>query len=127
MLEVFAGSQASASVSLDPGALQVAVDEGADRLEAAADALYKATVKAGQAELVFEKARLVALATLHREAESGKLPAQDIRQALIFPRLSSEWDDYYVAKYELEAVEKRYRALAAAVSARQSLLKARGG
>ena len=111
-------------MSLDPGAAQVAIDEGADRLEKAADALYDATVKAGNAELEFQRARLMFLAGLHRKMD--RLPAQDIRDALVKEAVGEVWDAFYIAKYEQEAIEKRYRALAASVNARQSLLRARG-
>lgn len=110
---------------MDQGSLERDVEEGAARLEVAAEALYDATIARGKAEVEYERARLKALANLHREYEEKRLPAQDVRDSLIFPLLSNEWDNFYVQKYTEEAMDKRYRALQHAVSARQSLLKAR--
>lgn len=112
-------------MSLDPGATQVAIDEGAERLEEAADAVHKAITAEGKAEHAWQRARLLCLAHLYRDG-GGKLPAQDIREAVAQQEHSEEWDAYFIAKYQREAVEKSSRLLAAAINARQSLLRARG-
>ncbi len=119
--------------AFDPGRLMAEVERGAQRLEQAAERLYQATMRWEAAEEAYEleaaKYRLQADMT-HEEAHS-KLPSQDRRQDMALVALQREqpevYVEYHAAKAEHEALAVRYRALAASVSGRQSLLKVLGG
>lgn len=120
--------------SFDPGRLMRDVDEGANRLELAAEKLHDATLRFETAEEAYDaamaKLRLQA-DLVHSGQHDGKLPSQDRRQDVALTSLQRDntevYVEYFAAKAEHEALSVRYRALAAAVSARQSLLRVIGG
>lgn len=117
-------------MTFDPGETMSAVERGADRLEQAADVMYDATRRFENAENTYNRAVEAELVRIfHDHKQSGeRIPAEDLRRALAHAAIEGGiYDEYLAAKAELSAREKRYRALAAAVSARQSLLKALGG
>lgn len=113
--------------ALDIGKLEVAVEDGGNRLEEAAESLYKATLRFEKAEAAWEKLVLLAEAKLIVDAErkGERIPGERTRLALIMQVLGGddEYLEYVAAKAENNALDKRYRALAAAVNARQSLLR----
>lgn len=119
--------------SFDPGRLIRDVDEGASRLEQAADALDTATRQfeelEEQVDLELAKLRLEADST--HLSEHGKLPSQERRNDIALTALKRDhpvlYSDFFAAKATVEALSVRYRSLAAAVSARQSLLRALEG
>jgi hypothetical protein len=118
---------------LDPGAVMNQVDEGADRLEKAAD-VYSAAVEKFE-ELENEVELLLAAYRVEEDADfykkNGKYPSQDRRsdKALLMLDENNEQlrVDYAAAKAKKEAQATRFRALTAATTARQSLLKALQG
>lgn len=120
-------------MSFDPGQVMADVDTGATRLEKAADTYSAAVLRFEKAEEVYERemalARTMADAGIH--ASTGKMPSQDRRQDLALKAVQRDkpevYTEYFAAKAEKEALAVRYRALSAAVSARQSLLKALSG
>lgn len=109
----------------DQGQLDQDVEKGAERLEKAADLIYQAVIEAGEAEAKYKAAEMTELKRLEIE-QDGKMPASDLRQARIFPKLSEEFYTYVHTKTKQEALEKSTRLHAAVLNARQSLLKARG-
>lgn len=111
----------------DQGSLEVEVQEGTKRLEAAIDVIHAAIMRAGETKKAFERARMIAVAELEREYQERRMPAQDIREALIFPKLSGEWDAYFTAEYTRDAIERSSRVLGQVVSAKQSLLRSSRG
>jgi hypothetical protein len=118
----------------DPAATMLAVDEGADKLEAASEVMEAAVMDFENAEEAFElemaKLRLEADLASGEETKDGKrkLPSQDRRQDVALTTLRRDKPEVYTAYFATKAVKEaknvKYRALAAAVSARQSLLKA---
>lgn len=117
----------------DPGRLMADVDDGANRLERAAEALHDSTLRWEQAEEEYEAqmAQSRLQADFRHEDEHGKLPSQDRRQDMAISDMRHQhpaiYLEYFSAKSQHEALQVRYRALAAAVSARQSLLRHLGG
>lgn len=117
-----------AAESLDVGQLQVDLEQGAERLEKAAEALYGATLAYEKAEEAWERVRLLELANIYEEHErQGKrMPNERVQNGLVLRTFAT--DEVYITfretKAAKEALDVRYRALAAATSARQSLLKA---
>jgi hypothetical protein len=111
-------------MSFNPGLTTVKVDEGAERLEKAADQLYDATKRYEDAEAAWDKKRLLEYARLYHQL-NGKVPGEEVRLGLVLELHgdSEEYLEWIAAKAEVEALDKRYRAFAASVSARQSLLK----
>jgi hypothetical protein len=115
---------------VDVGAVMGAVEEGAARLEAAGDELYKATLRHEDAHNAYERAVEAELVRIHHEAKKAgeRPPAEDLRRALAHQAIDDTTYQHYLAtRAEVAAKDKLYRALAAAVSARQSLLKGLGG
>ncbi|MGH2761417.1 MAG: hypothetical protein ACRDLD_02365 [Thermoleophilaceae bacterium] len=116
-------------MSFDPGEVMNAVEDGADRLEKAADAYSDAVKRFEDAQNDYERdfqKQLLVIADRARKA-GERVPAGDLRSAEAHQKLDSKvYGEYLAAKAEKEALATRYRALAAAVSARQSLLKALG-
>lgn len=128
--ELAAAGTVGTGPNFDPGALISAVEEGSARLEAAADQLHNAVVKYERAEADYERALQMQLIVIyHRAKESGeRMPAEDVRNALAHQAINNEiYAEYLSAKAEKEALQVRYRALQASVSARQSVLKALTG
>jgi hypothetical protein len=117
------------SGSFDPGQVMSEVEEGAARLEKAADVYSKAVLRFEKAEQDFELE--MAKARLRADGQSAKLPSQDRRQdtalRYVHDLCTSVYVEYFAAKADKEAQAVLYRALAASVSARQSLLKALSG
>lgn len=114
-------------MTFDPGALMNAVDEGANRLERASEAYHDAVLRYERSEAAYERAFQKQLIVIHHRAKEAKErpPAEDLRRALAHEAIDGEvYGEYLEAKAQREALAVRYRALAAAVSARQSLLKA---
>lgn len=109
---------------LDLGVLEREIEQGAERLELAADRLYDATKRFEDAEAAWDKKRLLEYARLYHEM-NGKVPGEEVRLGLVLELHgdSDEYLEFIAAKAESEALDKRYRALAASVNARQSLLK----
>lgn len=92
--------------------------------------LHEAIERYEVAEAAYEKAvQTQLIAIYHKAKEAGeRLPAEDIRRALAHQEISNEiYAEFLTTKATKEALQTRYRALSAAVSARQSLLKALGG
>lgn len=115
------------ATNFNPGQLIADVEEGAARLEDAAEKLHDATERFETAEADYERAMQTQLIVIYHQAkETGeRLPAEDIRRALAHQAINSNtYGNYLEAKAEKEALAVKYRALSAAVSARQSLLKA---
>lgn len=114
----------------DPGTTMDAVDHGADRLEHAADVLYEAIKRFETAEEALEKAEGKELVRIFHEAQEmgDRPPAEDIRKALARGLIDPVvYQEYLEAKVEKEGLGVRFKALTAAVSARQSVLKALSG
>ena len=110
-------------MSFDPGQIMADVENGATRLEKAADVYSKAVERFEEAENVFQMA-MAKERTRVFEAHEGKLAA-DLRNDYALKAIDTEIrTEYAAAKADKEAQAVRFRALAAAVSARQSLLKA---
>jgi hypothetical protein len=120
-------------MSLDPGQLMSDVEKGAERLEKAADQYSEAVERFETAEEAFEFAMARERTEADHQAlsDTNKLPSQDRRQdiALCILRDNDKevYVEYFAAKAHKEALAVRYRALSAAVSARQSLLRALQG
>lgn len=103
------------------------VEGGADRLEAAADGLYRATKQAAEAEAVYDEAYEKELLTIYHEAKRAgdRMPAEDVRRAIAHEALDDGiYAAHLLAKAELAAGEKLMKGLLAATSARQSVLRA---
>jgi uncharacterized protein YigA (DUF484 family) len=107
-----------------------AVETGASKLADAADKYHDAVKRFEEAEEEFEREMAKGRLAADSQMPGGKLPSQDRRQDLALTALHREQPEVYVeffaAKAHKEAVAVKYRALAASVSARQSLLKAAG-
>jgi hypothetical protein len=117
-------------LTFDPGQLMAAVDDGATRLEKAAGAYHDAVLEHERAEALYERDfQKKLLVVYHRAKDSGeRMPAEDIRRAMAHELVDAEvYADFLEAKAKREALAVRYRALAASVSARQSLLKSLSG
>jgi hypothetical protein len=115
---------------VDVGVVMAEVEEGAGRLEKAADVMDAATRRYEQAENAYSRAVEVELVRIHHEAKQAgeRPPAEDLRRALAHAAIEDGiYEEYLAAKAELAARTSRYRALSASVSARQSLLKALSG
>jgi hypothetical protein len=120
-------------VSFDPGQVMSEVEEGAARLEKAADVYSKAVLRFETAEEAYERhmahARLSA--DVAHQREHKKLPSKERRQDLALRVVHADEEgvyvEYFAAKADKEAQAVLYRALSASVSARQSLLKALSG
>jgi hypothetical protein len=120
-------------MSFDPGQVMSEVEEGAGRLEKAADVYSKAVLRFEEAEQEYE--RILAFKRVETdisfEARTGKLPSQERRHDIALRSLHESepgvYTEYFAAKADKEAQAVLYRALSASVSARQSLLKALSG
>lgn len=112
---------------VDRGSLELQVEDGADRLEEAAETLYKATKRFEEAEAKWDRKRLLEIARIYHDCknEGDRLPGEDVRTALIMEihGESPEYLEFIAAKAENEALDKRFRALSASVNARQSVLR----
>jgi len=111
---------------LDPGAVTAAVDEGATRLERAAESLHAAVLDAEKASQVYDEAYEKELLRIYDEAKKSgeRMPAEDVRRALAHHRIESKvYIAHVEAKATLAAQEKLFRGLEKSVSARQSVLK----
>jgi hypothetical protein len=114
----------------DAGALQAAIELGAERLEKAAGAIHHATIEAGEAEHAYEKALEKELLTIYHEAKRAgeRMPAEDVRRAIAHEQIEDEVYALHLhKKAHLAAQEKLFKGLQAALSARQSLLRFIGG
>ena len=114
----------------DPGELEVTVEEGASRLEAAAEALYHAHRQASEAELAYDKAFEIELLRIYDAAKQAgeRMPAEDVRRAIAHRSMGEEaYTRHMKAKGELAGQEKLFKGLSGAVNARQSLLRYVGG
>jgi exonuclease VII small subunit len=113
-------------VSFDPGKILEDVERGSERLEKAAATYHKAVERFEVAEEEFEIA--MAKARVQADVNAEKLPSQDRRQDLALIAVQRDqagvYVEYFAAKADKEAQAVLYRALAASVNARQSLLKA---
>lgn len=117
------------TTTFDPGQVVSDVETGASRLEDAAEKLYDAEIEWEAAEEAYDSE----LSKLRLEADfrffdsHNKMPSQERRQDMAVKVLQEERADIYIeyhrAKANKEALALKYRALSAAVSARQSLLK----
>jgi hypothetical protein len=120
-------------MSFDPGQVMSEVEEGAARLEKAADVYSKAVLRFEKAEEAFERnlAHARVEADIEHESAHNKLPSQERRHDLalraIYEVQPGIYAEYFAAKADKEAQAVLYRALSASVSARQSLLKALSG
>lgn len=118
-------------MTYNPGQIFEEVEQGAQRLEKAADAYYEAVREYEEAENDFEREltkQIIAIVHESKQAGEKRPPAEDIRKAMALERIPQEvYTRYLTAKANREALKVRYDALKAAVSARQSLLKALGG
>jgi hypothetical protein len=116
-------------VSFDPGTVMSEVEDSASRLEKAADVYSAAVERFEEAEERFELE--MARARLRADGMSDKLPSQDRRQdqalRYVHDLSTGTYTEYFAAKADKEAQAVRFRALAASVSARQSLLRALSG
>lgn len=120
-------------MSFDPGKTMREVDEGADRMEKAADTLTEAIENYERLEheydyqLAIERTKVFHDPEI-REAAGNKPPAADLRLDFAIQRIDPQLRaDYAAAKASKEALMIRFRALEKALSARQSVLKALGG
>lgn len=112
--------------SFDPGQVMADVDEGATRLEKAASTYHDAVKRFETAEADFDMA-MAKERTRVFEAHDGKLAA-DLRNDYALMAIDEATrTEYAAARANKEALSVRFRALAAAVSARQSLLRALQG
>jgi hypothetical protein len=106
------------------------VEVGAARLEKAADA-YSAVVRVyEEAESDYEMAMAAERVRIYEQAKKDgeRVPAEDLRESLALHAIPENIRlDYSTARANKESAAVRFRALAAAVSARQSLLKALSG
>ena len=119
-----------AGLMFDPGQVMSDVEKGATRLETAADEYSKIIQRFEEAENIFEMERAKQRTRIYEEAvqRGEKVPAEDVRDALSLQAVPQDVRVLYAAaKATKEAQAVRFRALLAAVSARQSLLKALGG
>lgn len=113
----------------DPGQIMSEVEAGATRLETAADTYSEIVQEFEEAENAFEMDRAKHRTRIYEEAvtRGDKVPAEDVRDALSLQAIDPEIRLRYAeARARKEAQAVRFRALLAAVSARQSLLKALG-
>jgi hypothetical protein len=122
------------SQGYDPVATMSAVETGAAKLADAANVYHDAVERFEEAEEAYEHEMAVARtkadhASLNDE-KIKKLPSKERRQDIALVWMKREKPDVYAeffaSKAHKEAVAVKYRALAASVSARQSLLKAAG-
>lgn len=114
-------------MSFDPGQVMRDVDNGAARLETASDAYAAIVERFEKAENARDMAVAIERTRIYEQAisEGKKVPAEDLRDAMSLQAIDPEVrNEYAAAKAEKEAQAVRFRALLAAVSARQSLLKA---
>jgi hypothetical protein len=122
-------------MSLNPGQLMSDVEKGAERLEKAADQYSEAVERFETAEEGYEmamaKARTIADHASLNDPDIKKLPSKERRQDIALTTVQREqpevYTEFFAAKAHKEALAVRYRALSAAVSARQSLLRALQG
>jgi hypothetical protein len=111
---------------VDPGIVMQEVEDGAGRLEAAADAMYESTLRYEKAEAAYERATQTEIVRVYHDSKKRgeRPPAEDLRKALAHAAIEPGiYEEFLAAKAELAARTSRYRALAASVSARQSLLR----
>jgi hypothetical protein len=121
-------------MSFDPGQVMSEVEDSASRLEKAADVYSAAVERFEKAEQEYEfemaKARMYADST-SMDPKTGRRPSQerrhDVALTLVQREHSGVYTEYFAAKADKEAQAVRFRALAASVSARQSLLRALSG
>jgi Asp-tRNA(Asn)/Glu-tRNA(Gln) amidotransferase A subunit family amidase len=111
--------------TFDRGQVEVEVEQGAERLETAAETLYKATVRFEKAEEAWERIALIEEARVAQAIDTYGKTSERTRRGLVLKAYQSSdvYLEFVAAKAESNALDKRYRALAAAVNARQSLLK----
>lgn len=110
----------------DPLAIMKAVDEGAAKLEKAADTIANAVRDAAECEAAYDEAMEKELIRLYDSAKRAgeRLPAEDVRTALAHEKVEAGvWAGHLMAKANLAALDKQMKGLSAAVSARQSLLR----
>lgn len=117
-------------MTFDPGKVMADVDKGASRLESAADTYSKAVLRFEKAENAYERAVQRQLVVIYDKAKKKgeRTPAEDIRKALAHDAIDREiYAEYLESRAQKESLSVRFRALSAAVSARQSLLKSLSG
>src|SRR4051812_11962991 len=108
---------------MELGELMNAVEDGAERLEKASDKLYKAIKDAGEAERAYEQRFEQELLTIYHAAKRAgeRMPAEDVRRAIAHENVDDGiYAAHLMAKAELAALEKLFRGVEKAVSARQS-------
>lgn len=111
---------------LDPSRVVREVDEGAERLEKAADVFSASVKRFEDAEQDFELAMAIERkkAYFDTDTRTKKPPAEDVRDAMALASVDEGIRlEYAAAKAEKESQKTRFYALQGAVSARQSLLK----
>jgi hypothetical protein len=113
--------------NFDPASTMNAVDEGAAKLEAASEVISAAVMDFENAEEAFELEMAKLRLEADRDAKDGK-PSQgrrhDLALTALHERSPEVYTAYFAAKAVKEAKQVKLRALSAAVSARQSVLKA---
>lgn len=114
-------------MTFDPTTVLYEVDQGADRLEKAVDVLTQAIEAYERVEDEYEMAMAVERTKVFHDDSYDRPPAADVRNDLALQAIPQDLRvRFSEAKAKRESLTFRYRALAAAVSARQSLLKAMG-
>ncbi len=111
----------------DPVSLIRQIDDGARALDTSGRELGLSIKAAAEAEIEYERSMTIELLKVKDEydAQGEKLPAEGLRTAMAHKRIKAAvYADYITTKARVDALRGYLRALEAATSARQSLLKA---
>lgn len=114
----------------DPTQALSDVDNGASRLEQAAEVLYKAVLRHEKAENDYERAVQRQLIVIEDKAKKAgeRVPAEDLRKARAHDAIDPEvYAEYLESKAHRKALEFKFRGLSSSVSARQTVLKSLSG
>ena len=107
-----------------PATIMVFLEEKAIEIDDLGKQLEAAHLELGDAEMVWEEARDGALLEIVDRYAGERLPAEDVRNAMVRKRVGFEaYSNYRQAKRRCEGMEKHGRMLDTAISARQTTLR----
>jgi hypothetical protein len=109
----------------DRGNVERQIEQGADALEEMADELYEATKGFEEKEAKWERHALIAEARIAQDEDQYGKTSERVRRGLVLETFREKpvYLEYVAARAQAHALDKKHRALAAAVNARQSLLR----
>lgn len=112
--------------AFDPLTVMRAVEDGAEKLTKLSDQMAQAIRDAAECETAYESAFEKELLRIYHDSRQRgeRMPAEDVRRALAHEAVEDGvYAAFLMSKANLAATDKQMKALSAAVSARQSLLK----